>query len=176
MNNDWIHEDVPEEEISVNEDGSVFIPIDIVLPLLDRYDPSWGTMDFKFSMISLAGKNYASGSLVLLFPEQKRRMVGAATVEILPDENGDINLNGLEATISSESIKNGSKRIGRRFGRYLNKVERNTYFDAKKKRPTREEMHPVKLKADKFILDQYDEAIAGNDEKRIKELEKTYIL
>lgn len=175
MNNDWIHGDIPEEDILKNDDGSSFMPIEKVYPLLDKYDPTWGHTDFKFHQFEFAGKFFASGSVVLLFPEQKRKLVGAATVEILPDENQDYNLNGLEAVLLSETTKNGAKKIGKRFGRYLNKKEPNSYFDSKKKQKVRrDELSPAKFKPDQNILDEYEEAFKAGNKQRMEEIEKTY--
>ncbi len=175
-NFDWINEDIPEGDIHYNEDGSAYIPIEKLYPLLDRYDTHWGHTNFKFSIIDVPGKKFASGSLELILPNQKRRLLGAATIEILPVKEDEYDLSGLEATMVSEATKNAGKKIGKRFGRYLNKTEPHSYFEAKKKRVNRDTMEQVKMKPDAHTLTQYQEAYEKGDKALMQLLEKTYIL
>lgn len=168
----WVNDDVPEDDIRHNANGSEFIPIQIIEGLLSRLDVCWGTENFKFRVFNIHEQTFASGSLelVVMFFGKLRRIIGAATFEIFGGEN-------VEAITKSECIKNGSKILGKRMGRDLNNrddtlVRETTSPTIKKngkQKPPAVKMHP-----DKYIREAYAKAVANNDTNIISTLENAY--
>lgn len=153
----WIDDDPPQEEIDQNADGSEFIPIPIVEDLLYKVDPYWGTENFKFRIFNIEQFFFASSSveLVINFFGTIRRLVGASTFEISEGEN-------VEAKALSESTKNASKKLGKRFGKNLNgrgdMLVKEMPLPAPKKNG-KEKPPAVKLQPDLKIQAQYNHAV-----------------
>lgn len=166
MNKEWLDSDPPAHEVEKNADGSRYIPIRVVEELLDEYTGlDWSSDDFKWAALPLDGGVYWSGSIELLYfdPSEGGRMnqkPGAATIF-----SGDYpgNKDWLP-TLLSECIKNAAKKIGRRFGRYLNDD----------KSEARQRMQPVRTKPDAQIMKDYMEAVSRNDKDTIDFLVRTY--
>lgn len=172
VDHSWVNNEVPEEEIDYNDDGSEFIPIPIVEGLLSKVDLCWGTENFKFRIFSIGERTFASGSLelVLVFFGKIRRIVGAATFEIFGGEN-------VEAVCTSECTKNASKKLGRRFGKFLN--GRGDMLVRQGASPTikkngKQKPPAVKMQPDKYIREAYAKAVANNDTNIISTLENAY--
>lgn len=168
----WVNDEVPENEIDYNDDGSEFIPIPIVEGLLSKVDVCWGTENFKFRIFSIGERTFASGSLelVLMFFGRLRRVVGAATIEIISGDN-------VEAIIKSESIKNSSKVLGKRFGRDLN--GRGDMLIRQSPSPTikkngKQKPPAVKKDPDEKMQAQYNKAVDTKQDGLVAALNEIY--
>ena len=155
--NTFLEQQPKPEEILVNEDGSQYIPIGIVENLLDAItDKTWGTRNFTFD--THGGNGFFSASLELLFFD--RVLVGTITFhETDYDDNRDY-----AAIAASECIKNAAKRLGNRFGRSLNRIE-------KKQKAQKES---VKLKPDAKIMQQYNYALISKDYSTVDKIVSIY--
>lgn len=172
----WLNEE--PEIIDYNLDGSTFIPILIVERQLTELDPHWSTENFKFRTFIVNDKVYVSSSieLVVTYAGTTRRLVGASTYEFKSDENleyGSATLENAEPTSLSESLKNGVKRLGKRFGSELNDRVTDVIRNGKKK-PARSIENSVKNDADEKIMEMYKEAVANGNTQITTMLERRY--
>ena len=155
--NKWLNEQPKPEEILSNDDGSQYIPIGTVEQLLDdATGQTWGTRNFQFD--THGGNGFFSASIELIFLD--RILLGAITFHDTdyPD-NRDF-----AGTALSECLKNAAKKLGNRFGRSLNRLE-------KKPKAYKE---PIKLKPDAKTMQLYAYALLNNDFKKRDELLDIY--
>ena len=141
-----------EATLKSNEDGSRFIPINILEDELDYLD--WGTRNFQHSVFKNGYSDLvvaASLELVIKYGDKERSFVGAASFSLKSIEPNTHFL----ATAKSECIKNAATDIGVLFGRHLNdEVLKNITMN----KPT-----PIKTKADSKIMKQFLKAIEEGD-------------
>lgn len=174
----WLNED--PDIIDYNDDGSTFIPILVVERQLTELDQYWSTENFKFRTFIVNEKVYVSSSieLVISYAGKTRRLVGASTYQFKPDENleyGSATLENAEPSSLSESIKNGVKKLGKRFGSELNDRVTDVIRNGKKKTP-RNIQNSVKMDADEGIKNMYEKAIADDNKPLITMLENRFNL
>lgn len=166
----WCDQEPDPNHIKTNDDGSEYIDIVDVENLLSELDLLWGTEDFKYRVIESNGRLYGSASVVLTLTllNQKRRIVGAATVPLAED------ITHSEPTLLSEAQKNAAKKLGRKFGKYLNDRGTQTpHTNGKKKKMDKV---AVKLQPDKFILEKYQAAFDINDVETMSKLSDRYYI
>lgn len=114
----WLQSPPDPSEIRVNEDGSFYLPIEVVKSLLDRLDKRWSTRNFKHQVFKLDnGVVYCTGSVELWIPVLKRTIVGSATFDV---QKYYPNLHW-GATCLSLCIVSASQNISPRFGSNLNR-------------------------------------------------------
>ncbi len=170
----WLDENPPEEEISLNPDASEFLDIVVVENLLTELDSFWGTENFKSRVFQINDSWFGSASLELVvsYSGKTRRIVGAATLKVAPNDLGEIDITHLEPTLASECKKNGSKKLGRRFGKYLN--DRGQTQVATTTKSKREKRPAVLMIADERIRTQYRHAKELGNDKLVLTLESIY--
>lgn len=163
----WCDQEPDPNHIKTNDDGSEYIDIVDVENLLSELDLLWGTEDFKFRVIESNGRIYGSASVVLTLTllNQKRRLVGAATVMLAED------ITHSEPTLLSEAQKNAAKKLGRKFGKYLN--DRGTQQEFSGKR-TKKMKKVDKMPPDKAIMEKYLAAVCVGDQITIEKLTSAY--
>lgn len=177
-NYDWINTPPTEDEISTNDDGSVYIPIGIVEKKLYKLDSHWGTERFVFRLLVANGTLFADASLELIvsYGGKTRRLVGAVTVLVPPETDFSdpyANLN-FSATCKSLAVANSVKPIGLAFGQGLN--DRLTIITPQQKTSLngRKKPDPVPMKADKTMQDKYNAAAESMDDKVMKVIKGVY--
>ncbi len=168
---DWLKGDPLPEEIRFNEDGSAFIPIEIVETLLTEVDPFWSDSAFRMKTFSIGGKHFASSSITLHVAINARTIsrTGAATLEITEDATN------VEAIMLSEAKKNAAKKYGNRFGANLNRNDSVDPATTSQVRVKKEKV-ATKMPADDGIIKKYLTAVANNDTENIKRLTAAYII
>lgn len=63
----WLNQEPSEEDLSYNEDGSVYQSIDVIKPKLDIAFPGWQTKNFQHTyLLTPYGTFYCSGSVELI--------------------------------------------------------------------------------------------------------------
>lgn len=63
----WLNQEPSKEDLSINEDGSVYQSIDIIKPKLDIAFPSWQTQNFQHTyLLAPYGTFFCSGSVELV--------------------------------------------------------------------------------------------------------------
>jgi len=128
---DWLAQNPLPEEIMRNEDGSEYLSIEVVEPKLDYLCPTWDTENFShFLFIHPFGGTFCSGNVELIVEYKeylesgqyntiKRRITGSATFD-LSRYNPNMNWGAICLSLCTVSA---AKKLGRFFGKYLNKGE-----------------------------------------------------
>lgn len=172
----WLQQEPDPTEISKNSDGSDFIPIGIIEPLLDELtDGDWSTSNFKYSTQVYGTTLLISASVELsvrykiktgepgfgVWDTVRRRISGAVT---FTDATHGSNLN-FAATALSECIKNAAKKLGPRFGRNLN--DRGAMLAI-------QDAPSLKPKMDVITAKKYENAKKIDDIKTMLEISNNY--
>lgn len=179
INYDWLKISPTEEELSANEDGSVFIPIGIVEMKLYRLDSHWGTENFKFQLlVGRSGTMWAEGSLELIvtYARRTRRLVGTATLIVPADtdfDNPTVNSN-FSATLKSESIKNAVKPIGLAFGQGLNDRLTINTPQLKTSQNGRKKPAAVEMPPDPRLQEKYNLAVENCNSTLMNSIKSVY--
>lgn len=157
---------LPDEAIlKANEDGSRFIPINILEDELDKLD--WSTKNFHHMIFKNGYADLvvsASLELIIKHGNNERSFVGCANLSLNSIGNNPHFL----ATIKSECIKNAATDIGYLYGRHLNdEVLKNTTLN--NPTPTK-----PKSKPDSKIMQQFLKAVEEGDTATITMLSNIY--
>lgn len=171
---EWLDQEPPESEIRYIN-GLQYLPIEIVEGLLDELtNGRWSTRNFVHQYFEYGGTLWISASLELIInisTESSHPMIdGNSSKERFLVGTSSFPLYSLGANIHYASsaksfcISNGASELGRRFGRFFNKVEI----------PEDSQKPKVKLKPDVIVRRQYSLAQTNKDAELIYKLENVY--
>lgn len=117
----WLSTECPKEEVRyLNEEAQTgaYIPIGLIEQNLDEFD-NWNTDAFSF-LLTRVDKNWvASGSVMLIVKHGDLTIQrhGAVTFPVQTKSTNE----DYQSTVLSLAISNAAKKLGKRFGRHLNK-------------------------------------------------------
>lgn len=169
----WLDSEPEPSDIEDSPEGGKHIPINKLHPLLDQLDPGWGTRNFKMSYKQLMEDIYADASIELTvsYAGLSRVITGAATFKIQDYAEGQDNNTHYAAIALANVTKSASKRLGRKFGAFINEKE-DVYTGPIPKNKTRREA--VKIQPDQTIRQQYAVAVSKGDKEIVEKMESIY--
>lgn len=168
---EFLKQRCPEDQIAVNKQGYLHIPIDTMerkLDALSEFNTYWGTKKYQSRLYEFGGSVYISASIELCTDgDYKINLVGAATFNTA-DYGG---ITHADPIAKSLCVVNAAYDLGDQFGRFISRdsellrQENNTKSNGKQ---------PIEIVPDKGIIEQYKKAILHSDLKKTDALKAAY--
>lgn len=116
---EWLQQEPSPEEITINDDNSQTLGIDVVIKKLYKLDDGWRSQNFKQQWIPIGDADFlitSSLEIVTFYENRERVLVGAYTIQFSHYRDNK----NIAGTLKSLCTINACIELGPQFGMNLN--------------------------------------------------------